>query len=214
MIEELFSRYLNEVRKADVLFKTIAEKYPLSVKCRIHCCDCCHAIFGVFPIEAAYIHHHLNKLDRKIRRDVQRRAEKSEVEMLKAADKLKEAFDDNPKMQAYGLGKQRVKCPLLNEKEECVLYENRPVICRIYGVPFSLKHGDKEHSYACGLSGFQAKVAYPTVKLDKIYSELYRLSKELLTAAGSPHPQKADHMLSIIKVVRMPFEVIVKGEFE
>ncbi len=214
MIDELFSRYQNEIRKADILFKTIAEKYPLSVKCRIRCCDCCHAIFGVFPIEAAYIHHHLNKLDRKIRRDVQRRAEKSEVEMLKASDKLKEAFNDDPKMQAYGLGKQRVKCPLLNDKEECVLYENRPVICRVYGVPFSLKHDNKEHSYACGLSGFKAKVSYPTVKLDKIYGELYILSKELLTEAGSLHPQKADRMLSIIKVVRMPFEEIVKGEFE
>jgi hypothetical protein len=52
------------------------------------------------------------------------------------------------------------------------------------------------------------------VKLDKIYSELYRLSKELLTAAGSLHSQNADHMLSIIKVVRMSFEEIVKGEFE
>ena len=214
MIDELFSQYLNEVRKADIVFKTIAEKYPLSVKCRIRCCDCCNAVFGIFPIEAAHIHHHLGKLDRKIRRDVQKRAEKSEVEMLKASDKLKETFEDNPNMQAYGLGKQRVRCPLLSEKEECVLYENRPVICRVYGVPFSLTHDGKEQSYACGIYGFKAKVAYPTVKLDKIYSELYKLSKELLTRAGSLHPEKADRMLSIIKVVRMPFEEIVKGEFE
>lgn len=214
MIEDFFLQYRAIAGKADLLFRTIQEKYPMSVKCRVHCCDCCHAVFGIFPIEAAHIQHQLHKADRKIRRDVQRRAEKSEVEMLKVADTLKSAFEDNPKMQEYGLGKQRVKCPLLNEKEECVLYENRPVICRIYGVPFSMKHGDKEQSYACGISGFEAKVAYPTVKLDKIYSELYRLSKELLTAAGALHPQKADRMLSIIKVVRMPFEEIVKGEFE
>ena len=50
-------------------------------------------------------------------------------------------------MKVYGLGKQRVRCPLLTEKEECVLYEKRPIICRIYGVPFSLKNGDKEKAY-------------------------------------------------------------------
>jgi len=102
----------------------------------------------------------------------------------------------------------------LNEKEECVLYENRPVICRIYGVPFSIKHEKKEHAYACGISGFETKVAYPTVKLDKIYNKLSELSSELLTEGGSVHPEKAGFMLSIIKVVRMPFEEIVKGEFE
>lgn len=215
MIEELFSKYQNEARKADILFKTISEKYPLSVKCRIRCCDCCHAIFGVFPIEAAYINYHLNRLDRKIRRDVQRRAEKSETEMLKAADKLKDVFKDDPKMQVYGLGKQRVRCPLLSEKDECVLYENRPIICRVYGVPFSLKQkNDKEVSYVCGLSGFQAKVSYPAVKLDKIYHILCEVSKELLTKAGSLHPERFDNMMAISKVVRISFETIVKAELE
>lgn len=215
MIEELFSRYQIEARKADILFKTIAEKYPLSVKCRIRCCDCCHAIFGVFPIEAAYINYHLNRLERKIRRDVQRRAEKSEAEMIKATDKLKDVFKDDPKMQLYGLGKQRVRCPLLSEKDECVLYEYRPMICRVYGVPFSLKQkNDKEVSYACGLSGFQAKVSYPAVKLDRIYHILHELSMELLARAGSLHPEKADNMISISKAVRMSFEAIVKGDLE
>jgi len=214
MVEDLFSQYAIIVRKADILFKTIHEKYPDSVRCRIRCCDCCHAVFGLFPIEAAYIHHQLNRIDRKIRRDVQRRAEKSEVEMLKAADKLKEAFNDNPKMQAYGLGKQRVKCPLLNEREECILYENRPVICRIYGVPFSIKHEKKENAYVCGISGFEAKASYPTVKLDNIYQELVGLSIEMLKEAGFLNPAaKANLMLPLSKILRMSFDDIVKGNF-
>ncbi len=213
MIDDLFSQYVNVARKADVLFKTIQEKYQLSVRCRIHCCDCCHAVFGVFPIEAAYIHHHFNRLDRKVRRDVLRRAEKAEDEMLKAKDRLK-VFEDNPKMKVFGLGKQRVRCPLLQDSEECVLYENRPIICRIYGVPFSLKDGKKEKAYACGLSGFQENVTYPTVKLDKIYQELCNLSKELFTEAGYIQPgKKANLMLPLSRILRMSFEAIVKGDF-
>ena len=95
MLDDLFSKYAAIARKADYLFKTIQEKYPLSVRCRLHCCDCCHAIFGVFPIEAAYINYHFNRLERKLRRDVLRRAEKAEDEMLKAKDRLK-VFEDNP----------------------------------------------------------------------------------------------------------------------
>jgi len=214
MIDDLFGKYLQEVRKADYLFKTIQGKYPSSVRCRIHCCDCCRAVFGVFPIEAAYIHNHFNRLDRKIRRDVLRGAEKAEAEMLKAKDKL-QVFDDKPQMKVYGLGKQRVRCPFLSEKEECVFYENRPIICRIYGIPFSLNDGKKEKAYACGLSGFQESVAYPTVKLDKIYQELCNLSKELFTEAGYIQPEKkANLMLPLSRVLRMSFEAIVKGDFE
>jgi Fe-S-cluster containining protein len=213
MIDDLFGKYLQEVRKADYLFKTIQEKYPDSVRCRIRCCDCCRAVFGVFPIEAAYIHHHFNRLDRKIQRDVIRRAEKAEGEILKAKDTLK-VFEDKPQMKVYGLGKQRVRCPFLSEKEECVFYENRPIICRIYGIPFSLKDGKKEKAYACGLSGFQENVTYPTVKLDKIYQELCNLSKELFTEAGYIQPEKkANLMLPLSRVLRMSFEAIVRGDF-
>jgi Fe-S-cluster containining protein len=212
MLNDLFSKYVHEVQKADHLFKTIQEKYPLSVCCRIHCCDCCHAVFGVFPIEAAYINYHFNRLDRKIRRDILRRAEKAETEVLRTKDKLK-IFDDKPQMKVYGLGKQRVRCPLLTEKEECVLYEKRPIICRIYGVPFSLKNGNKEKAYVCGVSGFQTKVTYPTVKLYKIYDELCKLSEELFKNTGSARPEKAALMLPLSRILRMPFEAIIKGDF-
>jgi Fe-S-cluster containining protein len=213
MIDDLFGKYLQEVRKADYLFKTIQEKYPDSVRCRIRCCDCCHAVFGVFPIEAAYIFRHFSRMDRKTRRDVLRIAEKSEAEILKAKDTLK-VFEDKPHMKVYGLGKQRVRCPFLSEREECILYENRPIICRIYGVPFSLNDGKKEKAYACGLSGFQKNVTYPTVKLDKIYQGLCNLSKELFTEAGYIQPEKkANLMLPLSRVLRMSFEAIVRGDF-
>jgi len=213
MIEELFSQYSTIARKANLLFKTIQEKYPMSVKCRVHCCDCCHAIFGVFPIEAAYINHHFNRLERKTRRDVLRRAEKAEAEMLKAKDALK-VFEDDPKMKIFGLGKQRVRCPLLQDSEECVLYEDRPIICRVYGVPYTLKKDKKEISYVCGISDFQKKVSYPAVKLDNIYQELVRLSNDLLAEAGYLNPAaKANLMLPLERVVRMPFEEIMKGNF-
>lgn len=214
MIDDLFSQYVNVARKADVLFKTIQEKYPLSVRCRLHCCDCCHAIFGVFPIEAAYINYHFNRLERKVRRDALRRAEKAEAEMLKAKDRLK-VFEDDPKMKVFGLGKQRIRCPLLQDSEECVLYEKRPIICRIYGVPYSLKKENKEISYVCGISGFEEKASYPTVKLDKLYQELINLSQNLLTDAGYLNPvAKASLMLPLARILRMPFEEIMKGNFE
>jgi Fe-S-cluster containining protein len=133
--------------------------------------------------------------------------------MLKAKDTLK-VFEDDPKMKVFGLGKQRVRCPLLQDSEECVLYEDRPIICRVYGVPYTLKKDKKEISYVCGISDFQEKASYPSVKLDNIYQELVRLSKDLLAEAGYLNPAaKANLMLPLARVVRMPFEEIMKGNF-
>ena len=213
MLEDLFSKYTFLVRKADHLFHTIQEKYPLSVRCRVRCCDCCHAVFGVFPIEAAYINYHFNRLERRMRRDILRKAEKAETEILKAKETLK-VFEDKPEMKVYGLGKQRVRCPFLTSRKECVFYEKRPIICRIYGVPFSFtSDGKKEKAHVCGMSGFEDKVSYPTVKLDKIYQELCQLSRELFAEAGSAHPMKSTLMIPLSRVLQMPFEAISKGEF-
>ncbi len=213
MTENLFSEYAAIARKADLVFKSIREKYPMSVKCRVRCCDCCHAIFGVFPIEAAYINYHFNRLERKARRDALRRAEKAEADMLKAKDRLK-VFEEDPKMKVFGLGKQRVRCPLLQDSEECLLYETRPIICRVYGVPYTLMKGKKEVSYVCSLSNFEEKASYQAVKLDKIYHELVRISTNLLTEAGFLNPAaKADLMLPLSRVLRMPLKEIMEGNF-
>lgn len=214
MIEELFAEYATFVRKADVLFKTIEEKYPDSVRCRIRCSDCCYAVFGIFPIEAAFINYHFSRLERKIRRDILRRAEKAEEEVLKAKDRLR-VFEDKPNMSVYGLGKQRVRCPLLADDQTCVFYDKRPIICRVYGVPYSLMDGKKSRSFVCNLSGFEEKASYPTVKLDSIYQELVRLSKEMFAEAGFLNPAaKATLMLPLSRVLRMPFEDIIQGKFE
>ena len=118
-------------------------------------------------------------------------------------------------MKVYGLGKQRVRCPFLSEKEECVFYEKRPIICRVYGVPYSMFNGKKQLSYVCGLSGFEAKATYPTVKLDNIYKEFIKFSTELFKDEGYLNPAaKAIIMLPLSRVVRMPFDDIVKGNFE
>lgn len=214
MLENLFLRYEELAHKADILFKNIQEKYPLSVTCHIRCCDCCHAIFGVFPIEAVYINYYFNRLERRIKREILRRAEKAEKEIIKAKDKLK-VFEEDEKMKVYGLGKQRVRCPLLSDKDECEMYEKRPIICRIYGVPYSLYKGKKEHSYVCGISNFQESATYPTVKLDKIYNDLVLLSLELFKEGLVSKPEnKANLMIPLSRVLRMSLDDIMKGNFE
>jgi Fe-S-cluster containining protein len=148
----------------------------------------------------------------RVKTETLRRGEKTESGMLRVRDKLG-VFDHDPKMKLYGLGKQRIACPFLDNKKECVIYKRRPIICRIYGVPFRVRDGKKEKVYVCGFSGFLKGINYPTVKLDEIYHELYQLSKEVLTKANSTYLERAALMLSLPKVLKTPLEAIIKGDF-
>ncbi|KPJ63945.1 MAG: hypothetical protein AMJ45_06665 [Syntrophobacter sp. DG_60] len=207
---DLFAEYKTLVDKADKAFKKMEGEYGHLIPCRIHCCDCCYAIFGLFLIEAIFLNHFFNNLNRKERREAIIRSEKADAKMLQVKDKLNETFPDDPKMQIYGLGKQRARCPLLDDKDECILYEHRPITCRLYGIPTSING----KASVCGKTGFQKGIAYPTFDLDKVYKELYSLSKQLLQQARCQNLGKATLLISVSKTIKTSLTNLIKEEFE
>ncbi len=77
--------------------------------------------------------------------------------------------------------KVKMRCPLLDDEDRCLMYEARPITCRLYGVPTAI--GGQGH--VCGFSAFEKGRPYPTVHMDKMQARLEDLSKEIATAAKS-----------------------------
>ena len=84
-------------------------------------------------------------------------------------------------MRGYSLAKARIRCPLLNDNNECILYPYRPITCRVYGIPTMIQGVPR----VCGKAGFKKEQSYPTFNLDGVHRELFELSKELLERAGA-----------------------------
>jgi hypothetical protein len=103
------------------------------------------------------------------------------------------------------LSKERVRCPLLNQKEECIIYPHRPITCRVYGIPTAIQG----QARVCGKAAFEKGESYPTFDLDACYKELYRLSKELLVQMGQSDMEKASLLISVSKVLKTPLEEII-----
>ena len=93
----LFQRYEALVIKADKAFEKMANDYSGCVKCERHCSDCCHAVFGLFLIEAAYLKHHFNALDRKERQAATLRGNKTDKDFEELGKKIK-IYKDDPQM--------------------------------------------------------------------------------------------------------------------
>jgi Fe-S-cluster containining protein len=202
---DLFNEYKQLVAKGDSAFETIERDFGSCVKCKPQCSDCCHAIFGLFLIEAAYIQEQFNKLDRKVRREILSNAEKYEKALQKVEERL-EAHEDDPHMKSYALSKERVRCPLLNQNEECIIYPHRPITCRVYGIPTAIQGKAR----VCGKAAFESGESYPTFDLDACYKELYRLSRELLVQMGQSDMEKASLLISVAKVLKTPLEELIK----
>ncbi|MBF0202749.1 MAG: YkgJ family cysteine cluster protein [Desulfamplus sp.] len=176
-----FTKYEALVSMIDGIFNKVKAEYPKEVFCREKCSDCCYAIFDITIIEAVYINHKFNekfsgtkkiefiddasKVDRvlfKMKRDayMQVKEGKNELDILAQ------------------MSMERIRCPLLGADNLCVLYDARPITCRLYGIPTS----SSGTSHICGRTNFNQGGKYPTVNMDTVYSQLQLISAEMTAA--------------------------------
>lgn len=195
--------------KAEAAFQRMQTEYGSSMKCELHCSDCCHAVFGLFLIEAVYIQEHFYPIDQEQKRQALIRSQAADQSLEQLQNKLK-TFENDPHMQTYTLARERIRCPLLDDQNECILYQRRPITCRVYGIPTKMQ----EKVRACGKAGFKTSETYPIFDLDGIYQDLFILSKELLLEAGVDKTDKASLLISMSKTIQTPTDDLIKKDFQ
>lgn len=184
-LEAVFDDYDRLVAQADELFGRVYEQYPAEIVCASGCSDCCHALFDLSLVEAM-------SLSRAFHETfdfgpVHSAVLEAASEADRQATRLKRhyyhrtkqgASDDEILLEA---SKDRLRCPLLGPNETCLVYDQRPITCRLYGVPTSI-HGK---AHVCGKCGFVKGGAYPTIAMDRIHDKLAALSLRVAEAVGS-----------------------------
>jgi len=206
--DSIFRNYEFLVDQADKAFHDLAKQYPQEVKCQLRCCDCCHAVFGLFLIEAAYIKGHFDRLEPHLIREALSRCTDAERALRRLEVKL-QRYEDDPEAQAYIFASERIRCPLLSEQGQCIIYEHRPITCRVYGIPTRVQGKTR----VCARSGFETGKSYRGFDLDGTYQQLFLLSREFLAERKGADPQKAGLLLSVPKVLTTPVEVIISDTF-
>ena len=183
-LDNHFVKYEALVGMVDQVFDRVKKEFPKEVFCREKCSDCCHAIFDLTLIEALYLNHKFNEtFSGKEKADLITIADKTDRALTKmkrdAYKKVKKGADQ---LEIVGqMSQERVRCPLLGENNLCLMYEYRPITCRVYGIPTSTAGA----SHICGRTNFVQGKAYPTLNMDKIYTQLQLLSAELIKEINS-----------------------------
>ena len=207
-LTQLFRSYELLVDKADAAFQKVGKEHGDCIKCERHCADCCHAVFGLFLIEAAYLRESFARLDEKAASDTLLRCNDMDRAIRRLEIRLQK-YTDNPQMQAYVLARERVRCPLLDKNMDCVLYPCRPITCRVYGIPTKIQ--GKAH--VCGKARFIKGETYPVFDLDQVYKDLFLLSKGILDEAKIDNTEKASLLISMSKVIQTPVDDLIRKDF-
>ncbi|HBF43865.1 MAG TPA: hypothetical protein DDW42_09635 [Desulfobacteraceae bacterium] len=198
----ILKKYELQAARADDAFEKMQESYGTYVKCLPGCSDCCHAIFGLFLVEAVYLQIHFSQLERRKRRPAILRADKMERNFEKLEKKFHKQ-NSCTQLSNELIARERIRCPLLDDTQKCILYHYRPITCRVYGIPTVVQ--GKAH--VCGISGFKKGEPYPAFDLGEVQRELYKLTRELLDG----NAEKASLLISVSKAIKTPVEAIISG---
>ncbi len=183
-LNEYFVKYEAMVQVVDGIFDRVKNEFPKEVFCREKCSDCCYALFDLTLVEALYLKQKFNeKFSGKERNDLMEKAGKTDRALVKMKrDAYRKVKDGADQLEIVAkMSQERVRCPLLGEDNLCVLYEHRPITCRVYGIPTSTAGA----SHICGRTNFIQGQPYPTLNMDKIYTQLQLLSAELVKGINS-----------------------------
>ena len=195
-----FETYEQLSRQMDQVFERVRHQYPDCVTCQRECADCCHAVFDLTLIEALHINHRFNeRFSGEARERILEKANAADRQVYKlkrqAAKDVREGQSEATVVAA--LGTERVRCPMLNDKDLCDLYDHRPITCRLYGIPTAI--GGKGRT--CGLTGFKPGEPYPTVNLEEIQNRLFALSAAVVQDMKSKHINMADMLMPLSMAV-------------
>lgn len=200
-----FVKYEALVQMVDAVFDRVKNEYPKEVFCREKCSDCCYAIFDLTLIEALYLNDKfLKKFTGKEKNDLIEIADKTDralVKMKRDAYKKVQKGTDELEIIAQ-MSQERVRCPLLDEQNLCVMYEHRPITCRVYGIPTSTEG----KSHICGRTNFKQGDSYPTLNMDKIYTQLQLLSAELIKEIRSENIKMHELLIPVSMALVTEFD--------
>ena len=203
-LREHFVKYEAVVHMADAVFDRVKKDFPKEVFCREKCSDCCYAIFDLTLIEALYLNDKfLKKFTGKEKNDLIEIAGKTDRALTKMKrDAYKEVKTGANELEIVGkMSQERVRCPLLGENDLCVMYEHRPLTCRIYGIPTSTAGV----SHICGRTNFTQGQPYPTLNMDKIYTQLQLLSAQLVKDIKSDNIKMHEMLIPVSMTIVTDF---------
>jgi Fe-S-cluster containining protein len=127
----------------DDWFRSIREKYADDMQCGKGCTACCHGLFDISLADAAEAAAAFQRLPASLQNEVSSRATAIQSLIREAAPNLPAPLllaEDDSRIDAIVDAANSPACPFLGGAGECLIYDRRPMPCRLEGVPMVDTH--------------------------------------------------------------------------
>ncbi len=181
-LQHLLQSYQQLLEEIDRWFAGCIDQFPEQIECNKGCSACCRALFEINLLDAALLQQGLQQLDATIRQQVLARAQNRKTLLQQQWPELKHPYflnhlphndweempEDDP-----------TPCPLLGDDGDCLSYRQRPLLCRLHGLPNIDLSGEIFQADYCTLN-FPDRDALKRAELRHPFRRLYRREFELL----------------------------------
>jgi Fe-S-cluster containining protein len=168
-------RYRALLGRLDRWFAERSAAHPGVVPCRAGCADCCHGPFDISVADAALLADAFARLAPEVRAEVRRRAGRLLARARRiepgwqppiAVAALADDEGDARRFDALCSALHDAPCPLLDDAGRCRVYADRPLVCRMIGLPMKTPRG-RVIENACPIQGrFPGYAALPPQPFD------------------------------------------------
>lgn len=155
-MKTLLDQYGALLAEVDAWFQSCLEQYPEQIACRNGCSECCRGLFDITLLDAFYLKRGFDILPDHLKTGVVRTASRR----LELLSKVNSAFvepwllngipeDDWDELMPE---EDETPCLLLSESGGCLVYDHRPMTCRLNGIPLIDDSGEELFDEWCTLN--------------------------------------------------------------
>jgi len=188
-----------EIRgRVDAEFRRNSRLHKRRMKCCAGCTDCCHQLFSISELEAGRVSQAVKEFEPLQRKEVSVRAERyvTERETILRQHGYVESAGNLPKPHL------RLACPLL-ENGHCLIYEDRPLLCRKIGMPL-VHPTDSTRVAACELN-FRPGETFEDPRLVPIQTSIQQDWVALLKRFNNSGGQREELPITVADAVLRDF---------
>jgi Fe-S-cluster containining protein len=192
-MNRIIKKYEKFLERTNEVFARAASKYD--VGCKRGCHECCSAgFFDITLLDAIYLRSALKRVPAPVREKVIARAndQLDILEKKKAFSRKDPLLKTLPAIDAISRRSAKMRCPALDDNGACLIYHQRPHICRIFGPTI---RGPRRAVRLEGCGYFTRDIREEDFPIFDHYNEDKEMQKAMFKKAGRKRLREVDTII-------------------